>query len=146
MVTQPIQLNRYHKKSLILGLWMLLALLMTACNLSATSAPTATPLPELPTVEFLSPPNNSRVIEGVDFDLDIFAKDAGAGIARLELYVDDEIVNDATPQAHISVPELRVTMNWLAEGTGFHVLSVVAYRLDGTRSDEALLTVEVVPE
>jgi hypothetical protein len=122
---------------------LLLIVVLAACNLTTTT-PTPVPTPDLPTVEFLEPPNNSKVFEGVDMSLDIVARDPGAGVARVELFVDGELINDARPEDSAAVPVLRAEMNWLAEGPGLHALTAIAYRLDGTRSDEALLTVEVV--
>jgi hypothetical protein len=59
--------------------------------------------------------------------------------------VDDELVNSATPEASVAEPVFRVEMNWLAKGPGFHAITAIAYRLDGTRSDAATLLIEVLP-
>ncbi len=117
---------------------------LAACNLT-TATPTPAPTPDIPTVEILAPPNNSQVYEGVDFTIDIIGRDDGAGVARIALYVDGEEINAATPEVAPTVPQLRVEMNWLARGVGLHSIAAVAYRLDGTASDEAILTIEVLP-
>lgn len=120
---------------------------LTGCNLAIGGQPTATPVPtpDLPRVSVLSPPNNVQVIEGTDFDIDIVARDETQGIAMVALTVDGEPVNEASPEGGEAVPVFRVTMNWLARGTGFHIIEVVAFRANGQQSDPVLLSVEVLP-
>ena len=122
--------------------WMMLIVVLVGCNLGAPTA-TPVPTPDIPSVEILSPPNNAQVIEGTDFDLDILAMDESQGIAKVELYVDGTLINDNSPA--IPSAQYRVTMNWLAQGIGFHVISVIGYRADGTRSDETIINIEVIP-
>lgn len=120
-------------------------LLLSACNLAQSAEVTEDPTPDLPRVEILFPANNQQVIEGAEFDFDIVARDENPGIARVELYIDEELINEARPVDDEVVPVFRVTINWLAQGEGLHVAEVIAYRPDGTRGDPALLTVEVLP-
>jgi hypothetical protein len=128
----------------LLRFWFLL-MFLPACNLALGGVATPMPTPDLPRVQFLAPANNQQVLEGADFDLDILAQDERLGIAKLDLYVDGTLVNSAIPQDGIPVPAFRATMNWLAQGLGFHAIEAVAYRADGTRGDAALLTLEVIP-
>jgi hypothetical protein len=118
-------------------------LFMTGCNLGTPQA-TPVPTPDIPTIEILSPPNNAQVIEDTDFDIDILAKDASQGIQKIELYVDGALINDNIAEGG-TVPQYRVTMNWLAQGVGLHVLSVIAFRADGTQSDEVVINIDVIP-
>jgi len=118
-------------------------MMMTACNLGAPPS-TPVPTPDIPSVEILSPPNNQQVFVGTDFDIDILATDPSQGIKRVELYLDGGLLNDSTIISGTQ-PQYRVTMNWLAQGEGFHVLSAVAYREDDTRSDETVINLEVIP-
>jgi hypothetical protein len=99
----------------------------------------------LPSVEFLFPANQSAVVENTDLSIDLVARDAQSGIARIELMVDGQKINEATPEDAPAVPVFRVNMNWFAGGAGFHSLSAVAYRPDDTASSEAIIIVEVVP-
>lgn len=122
----------------------LLVMLLTGCNLTQGGSATPTLLPDLPQVEILEPANNRQIYEGTEFDFDIVARDEGAGIVRIELYIDDTIINSASPVDAESVPVFRVTMNWLAEGQGLHTVEAVAYRADGTQSDPALINIEVL--
>ncbi len=118
-------------------------LTLTACNLGTPQA-TPVPTPDIPTVEILSPPNNQQVFVGTNFDIDILATDASQGIKRIELYLDGGLLNESTVVSGTQT-QYRVTMNWLAQGEGFHVLSAVAYREDETRSDEMVINLEVIP-
>jgi hypothetical protein len=117
---------------------------LASCNLGG-SQETPVPTPDLPTVEFLFPQNGSTVLEGTDLSIDLVARDSSTGIVRIELLVDGEKINEAIPQDAVMVPVFRVNMNWLAQGVGLHPLSAVAFRLDGTSSDEAIISVEVLP-
>lgn len=124
----------------VLGIGLLT---LTACNLG-TAPSTPVPTPDIPTVEILAPSNNQQVFVGTDFDIDILATDQSQGIKRIELFLDGGLLNDSTVISGTQ-KQYRVTMNWLAQGEGFHVLTAVAYREDETRSDESLINLEVIP-
>jgi len=121
-----------------------LLLLLAACNLGVDAQATPVPTPDIPTVEILSPVNNQQVREGIMFDLDIVGRDPGAGIERIELFIDDQKINEATPLEAEAVAVFRVTMNWLAQGVGRHVVEAIAYRADGTPSDPFTISIEVL--
>lgn len=118
--------------------------ILSACNLG-TSSVTPVPTPDIPQVEILSPENNQQAFEGVEFDFDIVARDASEGIALVELYVDEVVINFSSPVEEASVPVFRTTMNWRALGVGLHIIEVIAYREDGQQSDPARITIEVLP-
>jgi hypothetical protein len=120
---------------------LLIALLLCACNLVTQQA---TPTPAVPTIEFQFPANNVAVAEGTDLQIQLLARDA-VGIARVELRVDDQPHQEASPVESVSVPIFTVDMNWLAKGVGFHALQATAYRLDGTASTPILINVNVTP-
>ncbi len=116
---------------------------LAACSL-AQPTPTPLPTPDIPQVEIRSPANSQQVLEGLDFDIDILASDSSAGIQRIELYVDDILINTAEPVDGLA-PIFRATMNWLARGIGFHKISALAYRPDDVRSREHVIILEVIP-
>lgn len=116
---------------------------LAACSL-AKPTPTPLPTPDIPQVEIRSPANSQQVLEGLDFDIDILASDSSAGIQRIELYVDDVLINTAEPVDGLA-PVFRATMNWLARGIGFHKISALAYRADDVRSREHVIVLEVIP-
>jgi hypothetical protein len=136
----------HMRKTLGMRFWLasLLLLTLAACNLDLASNITPEPTPDLPRLEVLAPPNNSRVVEGTEFVFDIVARDETHGIARVELRIDDETIAEAKPPETDSVPVFRVNMNWLAQGIGKHFVEVIPYRPDGTQGDPAPLTLEVI--
>ena len=124
-------------------LCLTLLLLLSACNLG-TSSVTPIPTPDIPQVEILSPENNQQAFEGAEFDFDIVARDGSEGIALIELYVDEVLINFSSPVEEDSVPIFRTTMNWRALGVGLHIIEVIAYREDGQQGDPARITIEVL--
>lgn len=117
---------------------------LAACHLQR-GTPTPLPTPDMPLVEFLSPLNGSNVFEGTDLVIELLARDAGAGVARVELLVDDLLHQEGAPVETSAVPTFTVTMNWLATGLGHHSLTAIAYRSDGTASLPATISIQVVP-
>jgi hypothetical protein len=129
-------------KRLLLWLTLLLA---AGCNLSVAAPETPVPTPDVPVVEFLFPPNNSTVLEGTDLTLDIVARDTSIGVSRLEVYLNGVLLREVELADYTVEPVYRVQVNWLADGAGLHALTAVAFRPDGTPSDEGRITLEVVP-
>ena len=121
-------------------LTLVLLFAATACNLQV-GAPTPFPTPDLPRVEFQAPANNDSFVEGTDLTIALVASDAGLGIARIELMVDDLPHSEATPEVSEAVPVFTVTMNWLAEGVGYHSLTATAFRPDGIPSPPVTIAI-----
>jgi hypothetical protein len=119
-------------------------LVLAACNLMSEAEITAEPTLDIPTIEILEPSNNRQIVEGTEFEFDIVAQDGGAGVAQIRLWVDDELIGEAFPVEAESVPVFRARINWLAQGVGRHPVEAIAYRADGTRSDSAQITIEVI--
>ena len=117
-----------------------------ACNLARPASPTPQPsaTPALPQIQILSPPHNQRVIDGVIFDIDILASDASVGIQRIELVVD-ELLLQSSESPSGRERDFRVTMNWFAKSIGWHKFSAIAYREDGTASHPHIIALEVIP-
>jgi hypothetical protein len=85
------------------------------------------------------------VVVGTDVQIQLFAQDRrGVGVARVELYVDEALIQTSTPLVSAAVTEFTVDMNWLAEGVGLHSLRAVAYRPDGSESDPSIITLDVI--
>lgn len=131
--------------SVICGRLVLLLCLcgLAACNLDRPT-PTPFPTPDLPRVEILAPPNQQQVIEGTEFDIDILAVDESLGIRRIELYVDDLFVKSSETTDGVK-QQYRVAMNWFAQGLGWHTIKAIALRDNGTRSDEHMIALQVIP-
>jgi hypothetical protein len=119
------------------------ALSAAGCNLSAV---TPTPAPrDAPTIRFQLPAPDATFREGEEVEILLVAQDEGAGVARVELLVDDLLHQQGEPVASAAVPVFTVTMNWLAQGIGLHAFSAIAFRADGTASDPAHLRILVAP-
>ncbi len=123
-------------------LLFMLLLLAAGCNLTY-GEPTPYPTPDIPRVEFVTPQNGQAVTEGTELLIELLGHDSGVGVSRIELRVDDLFYNESFPQVSSAVPEFAVVMNWLAQGIGYHSLTAIAYRPDGTASDPITLTVNV---
>ena len=119
---------------------------LAACNLSRPAPPTPLPsaTPAIPQIQILYPPHNQRVVAGVIFDIDILAADPAVGIQRVELYVDEALLQ-YSESATGPQQNYRVTTNWLAQGIGWHKLSAIAYRADGAASHPQVIALEVIP-
>ena len=122
---------------------LIAVLALCACNLMTGEA--ITPTLSVPTVAFQYPSNNVSIAEGTDLQVQLLAEDI-VGVSRIELRVDGQPHQQASPVDGTSVPVFTVDMNWLAEGSGLHVLEATAFRLDGTQSRPALINVNVIPQ
>jgi Big-like domain-containing protein len=122
-----------------------LVFILTACHIRTNDATnTPFPTPDIPRVSFLFPENRSTVLDGTDLGVQILAEDSGAGVARVELLVDDFSVGEAKPQVSAAVPVFNAILHWMAQGIGKHSLTAVAYREDDTASAPATIIIEVV--
>ena len=127
---------------------MLVALLtLSGCNLRSTSAPTDTPFPtpDIPRIRFIFPDNNSSVVDGTDLAVELLAEDSGAGIAKVQLIVDDVLQGEGKPEVSSSVPACSVKIHWMAKGIGLHSLTAIAFRENGTTSDAATMVLLTIP-
>lgn len=125
----------------LICLTLLMLGVAAGCTLTEVP-PTPAPTPDIPRVRFMFPENGARVIQGTEITVDIVAEDATAGISRIVFIVDGTKINEGTPD--VAVPVFRVAMNWVAGNLGGHTLHAIAYRPDGTQSDEAIILVDVV--
>lgn len=118
---------------------------MSACNLQV-GTPTPPPTPDAPQIEFQTPTSAVLIIENTELNIELIARDAGVGVAKVELLIDDISYKEVSPTTSAAVPVFTVTMNWLAEGIGFHSMTAIAFRPDGTASPPVTIIVEVAPE
>ena len=133
--------------------WLALLPLLTACSLSSALSPTATPFPppDLPLIQILSPENNMRIPAGASLALEVLAQDESAGIHQVRLFVDDP-VGESQPYAAATVandeavPVFTARLIWSGARAKSYLLTAVAYRADGTRSDGASISVHVGDE
>jgi hypothetical protein len=95
-----------------------------------------------PSVEITSPASGTRVELGQEVEI-TSTSSADAGIARVELYVDGDLVREDEPPS--GNPEtFRLVQQWLAERQGEVRVAVVAYDAQGESSSEAAIALSVV--
>lgn len=126
----------------MIAIFLVVAAVLGGCTLVEPKA-TPVPTPNIPRVRFLFPENNARIAQDSEITVDILAEDETSGIARVEFLVDNIKINEGQPDG-FAVPAFRAAMNWIAGTPGGHTLHAIAYRADGTRSDEAIILVDVV--
>lgn len=128
--------------------WLMVgfAVLLAGCNLRQSGAPTDTPFPtpDIPRIRFMFPENNSSVVEGTDLAVEVLAEDSGAGVAKVQLIVDEVLQGEGKPEISSSVPAFSVKIHWVAKGIGLHSLRAVAFREDGKSSDAANMVLLVI--
>ncbi len=133
---------RVLRKLLLLALMLVLG----ACNIRTNGATnTPYPTPDIPTASFIFPANLATIVEGTDVNVQVLAQDAGAGVADIQLQVDDLAAGDAKPQVSAAVPVFNAIIHWLAQGVGNHSMTLTAYRTDGTASAPVTIIVKVLP-
>jgi len=132
---------RIRSVAALLCLALMLFGAAAGCTLTEVP-PTPVPTPDIPRVRFVFPENGARVVQNSEITVDIVAEDETSGIARIIFIVDGTQINEGAPDA--TVPVFRVAMNWIAGNLGGHTLHAIAYRPDGTQSDEAIILVDVV--
>jgi hypothetical protein len=97
-------------------------------------------------VSFQEPANMTQVRAGEDVLFLLVAEDAaGPGVARVDLLVDDRLIQQGMPEVSSAVPVFTVQMRWRASNPGLHALTAVAYREDGVASAPETIALEVVP-
>ncbi len=126
-------------------LLMAMMLCMSACNLQV-GTPTPPPTPDAPQIEFQAPSSAVLIAENTELDIELIARDVGVGVAKIELLIDDLPYQEVSPTTSAAVPVFTVTMNWLAKGIGFHSMTAIAFRPDGTASPPVTIIIEVTSE
>jgi hypothetical protein len=124
------------------GLLLAAALLALAgCNLVREADVTAF-VPAL-RVTFQEPANMTQVRAGEDVLFLLVAEDRSG--PRVDLLVDDRLIQQGMPEVSSAVPVFTVQMRWRAGTPGLHALTAVAYREDGVASAPETIALEVVP-
>lgn len=127
--------------------YLVLALAAMACNLSSLGGGNDQQQPghaDAPVVEIRVPANNTPFAEGTRVIIQAVANDAGAGVSRVELLVDDVPAGSSNAPAAQGQPAYVANLEWVAQGIGLHSITVVAYRADNTASAPATINVSVV--
>ena len=99
-----------------------------------------------PTVAIAAPPPGVFGWVGYPFDLDVRGADPwGIGVSRLDLRVGGELVDSATTPGGAAQLSFATILEWVPSDEGNFAVSVIAYRPDGSSSDEARMTIGILP-
>lgn len=123
-----------------------LVLAALACNLSGDAPPAEQEAitADAPTVEIRVPVNGQSFAEGTQVIIQVAAMDAGAGVSRIDLQIDDLAHGSATAPTAAGQSAFITTFDWVAQGQGLHSLTAIAFRADGTPSAPQTISVNVV--
>lgn len=129
----------------VLPVWLALLSAMFACTLS-TSPPdeTAQRLERAPLVLILAPVNGSTYAEGARVALQAIAQDSSSGVARLEFRMDDIVIGTVTADNPAGTPSLLARAEWIASEQRKHLLTVEAFRADGSSLGVSDISLQVI--
>jgi hypothetical protein len=113
---------------------VLLLLAALACNVNfSTKDETPKNNQTAPLVLLLAPVNGSTYAEGTRVEFHAIAQDSLAGVSRIEFRVDDLPAAEAkTSDPSGQQPSLEAQFTWTASGKQGHLITVEAFRADGS--------------
>ncbi|MBN1201744.1 MAG: SH3 domain-containing protein [Anaerolineae bacterium] len=123
--------NPWRRITLVLAA---LALAALACSLTTSSdvEDKAQDIESSPLILLLAPENGSTFAEGAQIEMYAIAQDPTAGVARLEFRMDDVPIGEITSADPAGQPSLDGTVGWIAAGQTGHLVTVEAFRSDGS--------------
>jgi hypothetical protein len=126
---------------------MLVALLLTACNLNTSVQQNTNQLiTGEPQVRIASPLPNATFLEGVPVNIQAQISNAGVDINRVEVAVDGAIISTLSEPNTAGAPVFSVVETWMAAGVGTHIVTVTAIRGDGTSNPPQSVTINIVSQ
>ncbi|MEM9951892.1 MAG: CARDB domain-containing protein [Chloroflexota bacterium] len=126
-------------------LLLILSLILAACDtLANPETEDDITFEGAPEVTIASPLNGDTYQEGVGVNILLRVDNAGPDIARIAVEVDGTIIGEAISPNPNGDPSFTVNNGWPAMGEGQHVISAIASRSDGTVSEEASVTINVI--
>jgi len=124
----------------------LMLLAAAGCNLNTPSEGTTQTISGAPVVRIIAPLPNATYREGVSVPIQAQISNAGPDIDRVEVSVDDGIIQTFDAPNTAGAPTFSITHTWAAEGAGAHSIDVLAFRGDGSSSASAAVSVTVVTQ
>src|SRR5688572_25569950 len=97
-----------------------------------------------PVVRLTSPLPNATYLEGVAVNIQAYVSNAGPDIDRVEVTVDNAIVQKMPSPNPSGAPVFSLTYSWSASGVGPHRVGVTAFRASGAASQPATETFTVI--
>jgi hypothetical protein len=127
--------------SLLGSVLMLFA--VSACTLN-TSQGGQTVISGPPAVRLAAPLPNATYLEGVPVHIQALVTNAGPDIDRVEVAVDDTIVKTLPTPNTAGGASFSVNETWPSAGAGVHIVSVTAFRADGSSSQPATASITLI--
>jgi hypothetical protein len=130
----------------VLFLTIVLFLASAACsvNFSPKNADDShTDLQTEPLVLLLAPVNGSTYAEGTRVELLAIAQDTQAGVSRIDFLVDSAPVDEVPASEPSGQPSLEAQVTWTATGIQGHLITVEAFRADGSSLGRSEVLVRV---
>ncbi|MEZ4668885.1 MAG: SH3 domain-containing protein [Anaerolineae bacterium] len=124
--------------------FMWLAVILTACNLVTDNAQNQAVISGVPTIQIAAPPANAAFLENVAVNIQALIGNAGSDIDRIEILVDGTIIETLKTPNSAGAPSFSIAQTWQPTGAGQHTISVTAFRADGSSSEPAEVTINVV--
>lgn len=137
---QPAPIWRLRATRMLIAMLVLLA--ATACSLN--QSPEGERVGGPPVVRLVSPAANATYLEGVPVNIQASITNAGEDIDRVEVTVDNAVVTTLPDPNENGLPAFSISHSWLATGTGNHIVGVTAFRGDGSASEPASVTINVI--
>lgn len=124
---------------------LMLALAALACSLqnASNTDTTAKSVQTRPLVLILAPANGSLYAEGVEIQFHAIAQDSLSGVTRIEFRVDDVPVGEVKSDNPNGQSSLEAQIKWVAADRRGHVLTVEAFRSNGSSLGLADVTLKV---
>jgi hypothetical protein len=97
----------------------------------------------VPEITLASPLDGAAYQPDVPVNILARVSNAGEDIDRVEVLVDDTVVQSVPLPNPAGAPVFPLAQVWTAEGSGPRTLSVVVYRVDGSASQPATRTIEI---
>ena len=136
--------NIMSAKSRLIVLLAIVSMILVACDLANAPVDEENLIEGPPEVTIASPLAGDTYNEGVGVNILLRVDNAGEDVARIAIEVDGQIIGEAILPNPDGDASFTVSNGWPAEGEGQHVISAVASRSDGTVSEEASVTINVV--
>ncbi|NLX09062.1 MAG: SH3 domain-containing protein [Chloroflexi bacterium] len=137
-----------HRPGLnVLLVLLSLALASLACSLTTSEETEQARIEDIqqsPLVLLIAPVNGSTYAEGVPVALYAIAQETNRGVARIEFRVDDVAVGEVAATEGESQDTLEAQITWESTGQTGHLITVEAFRADGSSLGMNEVTVRVV--
>lgn len=132
------------KKSRLIIMVAIISMLLVACDFAAQPDEDESTFEGAPEVIIASPLAGDTYNEGVGVNILLRVDNAGEDVARIAIKVDGQIIGEAILPNPNGDASFTVSNGWPAGGEGQHIISAIASRSDGTVSEEATVTINVI--